>query len=471
MIGRKKGIAVLMTLVLIAFAALAGCSSGNGTNSSSPGMGQGSQENQGSSGTQQQKEPVTLEAWIMPNSPQPDKDFLAVLKPFLDQNPNIQVKVTVLDWGSAWSKITTAATSGQGPDILQLGTTWVPAIAAMGALAPLTDQMNELGGAESYYPATWNTTHIAGDNTIYAAPWFVDARALYYRTDVFEKAGLNATDVFKDWNSFKEALKKVNGMEIEGKKISAFGFPGKNDWNVAHNIFPWIWAAGGNVLNEDNTEAIINSKEALDGIMFYTGLAAEGLVSKTTLEQNTSQVEANYANGDYAVMISGPWILKQFTTPKDQGGQKESIAASRSAVHPLPAGPNGVFTFFGGSDLTIFKNTKHFAEAWAVVKYLSGKDAQLAYAQASGQLPAVKEVMNSPDITSDPNMAQFVQAAQTSRSYPSIPQWGPIENVLVKHFGIMWDIVAGVGGKPYNRESIQAEMDAAKQEIDALLHQ
>ncbi|CCQ98114.1 hypothetical protein CULT_80007 [[Clostridium] ultunense Esp] len=48
---------------------------------------------------------------------------------------------------------------------------------------------------------------------------------------------------------------------------------------------------------------------------------------------------------------------------------------------------------------------------------------------------------------------------------------GPIENVLVKHFGIMWDIVAGVGGKPYNRESIQAEMDAAKQEIDALLHQ
>lgn len=417
-----------------------------------------------------EKENVTLDMWIMPNSPQPDKDLLGVLKPFLDENKNINLKVTVLDWGSAWTKITTAATSGQGPDILQLGTTWVPAIAAMDALAPITDKVSDIGGESAFFPATWNTTHIAGDDTIYGAPWFVDARAVYYRTDVFEKAGINPTEAFKTWDSFKAALKQVNGMSVDGKKIAALGIPGKNDWNVPHNIFPWVWAGGGNILSDDNKSGAFNSDAALDGVMFYTGLAADGLVPKGALEQNSAQIESNYSNGDYAVMIDGPWVLKGYKTPKDKGGTADAVAANKSAVLPLPAGPSGAFTFFGGSNLTVFKNSKHADEAWQVIKYLSTGDAQLAYSQVSGQLPAVKSVMQSDAITSDPNMAQFVKAAENSRSYPSIPQWGPIETVLVKHFGTMWDIVAGVKGK-YSRDAIKAELDAAKQEVDSLLVQ
>lgn len=415
-------------------------------------------------------EKVTLDMWIMPNSPQPDKDMLQILKPYLDEHPNVSVKVTVLDWGSAWSKITTAATSGQGPDILQLGTTWVPAIAAMGALLPITDKVAEIGGKDAYYPASWNTTHIEGQKEIYAVPWFVDARAIYYRKDVFEKAGVNPEEAFKTWDTFKEALKKVNGMVINGKKIAALGVPGKNDWNVVHNIAPWIWAAGGEMVSDDLKSATFNSDKALDGVMYYTGLAAEGLVPKNALEQNSAQVEANYANGDYAVTISGPWLLKNFKTPKAQGGQGETVAAKTSAVFPLPAGPKGTVTFFGGSNLTIFKNSDQPDAAWDIIKFLSSKEAQLAYSQASGQLPALKEALTSSDLTNDPNMDQFVKASENSKSYPSIPQWGAIETVLVKHFGVVWDIVAGVKGK-YSRDSVKAELDAAKQEVDSILSQ
>lgn len=65
----------------------------------------------------------TLEVWIMPNSAQPAEDFKALVAPF-EKARGVQVKVTVLDWGVAWTKITTAATSGVGPDLTQLGTTW-----------------------------------------------------------------------------------------------------------------------------------------------------------------------------------------------------------------------------------------------------------------------------------------------------------------------------------------------------------
>lgn len=415
-------------------------------------------------------EKATLEVWIMPNSPQPDQDFLEVVKPFTDKNPNIKINVTVLDWGSAWSKITTAATSGKGPDVLQLGTTWVPAIAAMNALTPITDKVADIGGEDSYYPASWRTTKIEGQDEVYAAPWFVDARAVYYRTDVFEKAGINPEEAFKTWDSMMEALRKVNGMEIDGKKIAAVGFPGKNDWNVAHNIFPWVWAAGGKILNEDNTEAIFNSDEAVKGVMFYTNLAAEGLAPISALEQNSAQIEANYNNGDYAVMFNGPWVLKGHGTPTDKGGTADTVAVGKTGIAPMPAGPAGAFTFFGGSHLTVFKNTKYPEQAWELIKFLSTEEAQIAYSQASGQLPALKSALQSETLTSDPNMAQFVKAAEFSQSYPSIPQWGPIETVLVKHFGIMWDMVAGVSGT-YSEESVRAQLEAAKQEVDAILNQ
>ncbi|MHB9145218.1 MAG: sugar ABC transporter substrate-binding protein [Symbiobacteriia bacterium] len=415
-------------------------------------------------------EPVTLNVWIMPNSPKPDADLLAVTKPFTDANPNVTLNVTVLDWGSAWTKITAAATSGEGPDVLQLGTTWVPAIAAMGALTQVDDKVADVGGAGAYFPASWKTTQVAGQPGIWAVPWFVDARAVYYRTDVFAKAKVDPKEAFKNWDTFKAALQKVNGTEIDGKKMAAIGFPGKNDWNVAHNVMPWVWGAGGSELTADNKASGLNTPEALDGIMFYTGLAREGLVPKAILEKNSADTEAAFANGDFAVLITGPWMIKTFKTPKDQGGLADSIAAKNFAVNPLPEGPKGRFTFFGGSDLSVMKSSKHQKEAWELVKFLSTKDAQLGYAQVSGQLPAMKALHSDPALTADPNMAAFTLAAQYGRSYANIAGWGPVEGVLVKHFGLIWDMTTGVTGS-YSRDSIKKELDAAATEVNDLLKQ
>lgn len=415
-------------------------------------------------------EPVILNVWIMPNSPQPEADFLDVAKPFTDQNKNVSIKVTVLDWGSAWTKITAAATSGEGPDVLQLGTTWVPAIAAMNALSQLDDKVADVGGQDAFFPASWKTTGIAGKSGVFGIPWFVDARALYYRTDVFAKAKVDPKEAFKNWDTFEAALKKINGTESNGKKIAAIGFPGKNDWNVAHNVMPWVWGAGGSELNADNTASAINSPEALDGVLFYTGLAKEGLVSKAVLEKNTADAESAFANGDFAVTITGPWLIKQFNTPQAKGGQAETVTAKNYAVSPIPEGPKGRFTFFGGSNLAIMKSSKHQKEAWDLIKFLATKEAQLAYSKASGQLPAVKALHSDPALTSDPNMAAFTEAAKYGRSYANIPAWGPVEGVLVKHFGTIWDMTTGVAGT-YNKETVQKELNATATEVNDLLKQ
>lgn len=468
--NKKRASLMLLSIIMLFSMFLSACG-GNNENS------KGTQKNNATNTTDKSannaakdtpKEDVTLTAWIMPNSPKPDKDFMVAMKPYLDQNPNVKINVTVLDWGSAWTKITTAATSGQGPDILQLGTTWVPAIAAMKGIDDLTDRVGEVGGEENYLPASWKTTMIDGKPEVYGVPWFVDARALFYRKDALAQAGLDPATAFKDWDTFKQTLSKLNGVEIEGQKMTAFGVPGKNDWNVPHNIFPWIWSAGGNIFNEDNTKVTFNDKAALEGVMYYTGLANEGLVDKASLEKNSSQIESDFSDGKTAVMVSGAWMIKNFNTPEADGGVGEKAAAKNYGVAALPAGPAGPSTFIGGSHLTIFKGSKHKDAAWDVIKYLSGEEAQLTYAQLSGQLPAQKKVMDS--LTSDPGYKALVEATEYGKSYPSIPQWGPCETALVKYFGNIWDVVAGVSGT-YSEEAIQKQLDDAANEVNAIINQ
>ena len=53
---------------------------------------------------------VTVTMMMMPNSLEPLRDIEDVLKDFKKEHPKIKVKVTVIDWGAAWTRITTAAT-------------------------------------------------------------------------------------------------------------------------------------------------------------------------------------------------------------------------------------------------------------------------------------------------------------------------------------------------------------------------
>ncbi|MNS66622.1 hypothetical protein D3C72_998460 [compost metagenome] len=99
---------------------------------------------------------------------------------------------------------------------------------------------------------------------------------------------------------------------------------------------------------------------------------------------------------------------------------------------------------------------------------MSNKEAQLAYSKLSGQLPAQKSVMDS--LTTDPGYKALVEATNYGMSYPSIPQWGPCETALVKYFGNIWDIVAGVAGN-YSEESVQKQLDDAANEVNAILNQ
>ena len=412
-------------------------------------------------------ESVTLKMWIMPNGPQPLEIMQQEADAFHALHPNITVEIEVIDWGAAWSKITTAATSGEGPDISQLGTTWVAAISAMGALRPFTaDEIAAVGGGDAFVEASWQTANPVGSGFTTALPWFVDTRAIVYRSDVLEQAGLNPDEAFATWESFDQALAAI---QEKAPDLSPIAFPGKNDWNVLHNFAPWVWGAGGDMLNPGNTAAAFNSPEAIQGVTFYTSLYTKGYTPPDALELNSAQVDGLFGEGKVAMVISGPWLVKNSETPPEQGGFAGSTAADNLAVHEIPAGPAGRYTFVGGSNLTVWQSSKYPEEAVMFVQYLASKESQVRYSANIGMIPALKEALADPTFSDDPRYGVFVQAVANGKSYPAIPAWGPIESAMVKHLGALWDDVAGVNG-PFDPDTMIPErLSQAAEEVNALL--
>lgn len=412
-----------------------------------------------------------LNIWVMATTAQPQQDMKEILRPYLLSHPNLRVNVTVLNWESAWAKINTAAESGHGPDIVELGSTWMATVAAKKVLEPISfEQQKSVGGAHAFFPALWNTTRGDNQTQIFAIPWYADARVAYYRTDVFQKLGIKANEAFANWGSFKQAMQKINGTEFHGKPINALGYPGKNDWDILHNLAPWIWNTGGDFLNHDLTASRINSPEALQAISYFTSFSDEGLVPSSALEKDSQQIEQGFFSGQYSVIFSGPWLLKMLSTDKAKGGQKESVAAKNFAVASYPAGMKGNQTFLSGSSLAVMSSSKNKGGAWDLLRFLVSREAQVNFSQKSGMLPARLEALDDPRLMQIQHYPEFIAQIKLGRHYPVTPVWGKLEIIFRKH------IAKIVGNKANNKASLtNAEMksilDQATSEINFVLKQ
>jgi multiple sugar transport system substrate-binding protein len=421
------------------------------------------------SGTKLQRG-VTLTLWTMPNSPKPVQDLQQLIAPFTAKT-GIKVNVQEVGWDVQFDRIRNAAVSGSGPDITQAGTTQVPFFAALGGFEDLSSHVGDIGGASAYAPGIWNTTKLQGHSGTWAIPWFTEARSIYYRKDVLKKAGIDPATAFTSLAAFKQTLETIKQKvpTIDGKPIAPFGEPGKKAFDLVHDVMPFVWDNGGAELSSNAKTSTINSPQAQQGVEFITSLVQDGLYDKSQLERDGTQVENQFKGGRLAVWIGGPWVLGTISRSDDTTWS--AAARKNVGVAPMPTGPDGkAYTFIGGSDLMVFKTTKHPNEAWALVKYLSQDATQKDYANLLGMFPARLAPQQQVG-QSDPNHEAFYKAIQTGRTYAPIPQWAQIENAYKTRFGNILDDAAGAGGGPFSAATVKSQLDAAAKEADGLLAQ
>jgi multiple sugar transport system substrate-binding protein len=412
----------------------------------------------------------TIRLWVMPNGADPDAAIQAEIAAFTAANPDIAVEYEIVGWGDAYGRIQTAVQGGEGPCVTQLGTTWVPTFGTMGGLTTVSaDQIAALGGEELFVPASWATAGVEGN--VVSVPWFADVRAIAYRADVFEAAGVDPAEAFSSLDSFIAALETIKAAEVldaNGTPIAPFLHPGRNDWNVWQNASMWIWSYGGDLLSADGKQATFNSDEAVEGVTVFDGLYGRGLTSADTLELNSSQADSRFGEGTVATYMTGPWVISQARNTEASGWLPE--AAENLAFAAFPPGPGGQYTFVGGSNLAVLKSCADQEAAFTFVEFLTGKESQIRYSTAIGMLPATLEAQNDATFTGDPLFSVFIDAAKTGKTATNIPAWGQVENNLQTALQALWEDVAAAGiGQTIDADTVRQRLDEAANTVNDLL--
>lgn len=415
---------------------------------------------------------TVLRLWAMPNTSRPQGDLEAIVKRFEEANPDLKVTVEILDWASAWTKISNAANSGSGPDVVQLGTSWCASVTDMGALLPLSDLVATLGGDTAFVPAMRPYMQPIYADNVTSLPWFVDVRPLYLRKDAMDKAGVTIDQMSGNWDSYIAGLEKIRDAKlvIDDAKVEPVGLAGKNDWNVAHNIYPWIVGNGGGIVNDLGDSVLLDNEASIQGVLKFLQVIRKGLTPKVYLDKNTAQVSSEFDQGRIASWQETTSKLIYLERPAEMGGVSNTTAAKNFVTALPPAGPAGRSLFIGGSNLAIFNSSAHKESAKKLLRFLAtDKNAVLEFCKASGMAPALNAAFDDPYFLGNPNRALFRELVAAGKPYPAVPYWGELEtSILNTRFGNIFDIAAEVNG-PYSEAAVRKELSAAAEQARTLI--
>jgi len=413
--------------------------------------------------------------WIFNNTPSPLNDMNKILKGFHVENPGIKVEVTILDWGSGWAKIVLAAATRNGPDVIQVPSTWAASLTNIGALLPLDSIIYIWGNPDLFITGSRETMQPKNSDHYTSLPWFLDVRPFYYRKEVLDSLNINPSTITTR-EKFIEILQKIkkSRVSIDGKTfVSPMAFPAKNDWNIVHNFAPWIFSAGGSFLNENSTKSNLLDINTLDGINFYLDLVKNGYNEYSSLDKTTAGVSYDFDLGKTAFISETTSKLLYIENQNFLQGSSSTVGTiDYGCIIPPTAKKNSNGKFFlGGSNLGIFSSTTVKRESLALLRYLTTQsDIQFQFSRISGFLPALSESYNLPYFSENKNRKIFQSIVENGVSYPAVSYWSAIEtDVLSKRFNNIFNIIASSEGKEWPTTQIEAELRTADSEINNII--
>ncbi|MBA2537039.1 MAG: sugar ABC transporter substrate-binding protein [Actinobacteria bacterium] len=323
---------------------------------------------------------------------------------FMQENPDIKVKVQAIAWDVAHDKLITSVAGNKTPDVSQMGTTWMGEFAKTGALEEVPDDID----VDAFFDGARDTGVVGG--TTYGVPWYIETRVLYYRTDIAQKAGLDGPP--ETWEELKDAAK---AMQKKGGAKWGIGLQpgGIGAWQT---FLPFYWQAGGDILSEDG-EFQLDSPEMVEALEYYKSFYDEGVTQKSWPEG--FDITPEFVNGNIPMFFSGPWHMGLI---KDAGGAK---LEGKWDVAPMPEQDSST-SFVGGSDLVVFSGSDNKDAAWKFVSWLSEAEIQVKWYETVAGLPAVEAAWDESALSDDEQLQVFGEQLNDAKSPPAIPKWEEI---------------------------------------------
>src|SRR3989344_3386369 len=287
---------------------------------------------------------------------------------------------------------------------------------------------------------------------IYAVPLYVDTLALYYNKDLFNGAALTRPPMtWEEVNTDVSALTQIDQAGNITRPGIALG-TARNINRSTDILMAMMLQSGVRMTSDDNSSATFdasvgNQRIGQLALQYYTDFANP---RKQVYSWNDSQhysIDA-FAEGNLAMMIgySHTAALIKAKSPRLNFSvaamPQASLANIRNFANYWAAG--------------VSKSSKNKNLAWQFLAYLSSKNGQSAYLNATNRPAARRDLIDLQ--RSDPDLGAFAVQALTARS------WFQADNTAIEN--IFADMIDDVN---FNRATVRDAVNQAQSRVTVLM--
>jgi len=306
---------------------------------------------------------------------------------FNEQYPDIEVEWVEYSPADVYVNFPLALTAGEGaPDICNIENSHLLQMVEFGGLLDVTEQVQPY--IESVNAYKWKDA--VKDGKYYAVPNDSGPVGMYYRRDVFEKAGLpsdpeSVEELISTWDKYYEVAKTI-------KEETGLYMQANNKANNYGRLFEMLlWQRGLGYIDDEGKVAI-NSPEAVETLEFLGKMTFEGLFSDELEWTEGWYAELASLDEPIASIIEASWLdvfLKAWIAPGTSG---------KWGVVRMPAWEEGGVRASndGGSSLVVTEQSQNPEAAWALIEYvLLRNESQINMFIASGFTPSLETCYDS----------------------------------------------------------------------------
>ncbi|MCX4445458.1 ABC transporter substrate-binding protein [Streptomyces sp. NPDC087866] len=406
-----------------------------------------------SSGGGSNDAPKTLTYWASNQGPsiEADKKILTPELKKFEKQTGIKVKLEVVPWADLLNRILAATTSGQGPDVLNIGNTWSASLQATGALLPWTkENFDAIGGRDRFVDSAVASAGAEGKDPS-AVPLYSLAYALYYNKKSFAEAGIEKPPT--TWDE----------LVADGKKLSkngkwGLGAEGSNLSNNIHQTFVLGQQHGADFFDAEGKPTFTSDGAVAAVKQYIDFMAKDKIIAPGNAEYAQNQSLTDFAKGKTAMVLwqaAASTFASQGMKPEDWGAAPVPVASG------TPGQGKNTNSMVAGINMAVFKNTKNIDGAKKFVKFMTSDAEQKLLNKTYGSIPPVKTAQ-ADEAFSAPDLAVLRDTlAKSAAPLPQVPNESQFETAVGTAVKELWADAAA--GRPVTTESVKARLEKAQQ--------
>lgn len=383
---------------------------------------------------------------------------------FHEEHPGIRVDAQYIPTGDALAqKLVTAVQSGSAPDISWIHSHYLEDLVKADAVYEMSHFMDGANGLtqeelDDIYPAL--IEYASWQGTMYSLPMEATNLGIIYNKTLFEEAGLDPERPPQTWDELREYSRRLSVDENGDGRYEQIGFfvpavpsSGPQGAYMMWQWTPFLWQAGGNLVNEEQTEILWDEEAGVEALTLWSSIY-ETQNQRTFTSEDPLTVMASQ---QIAMMLDGPWNLPRYA---------ELFSQFDWGVAMLPEGPEKRATVVAGEYLAIFKQSENPDAAWDFVKWMIQPEIQAFWSMESGYLPIRQSVVDVPEFQS------FLEDNAPQRAFVEQMEFAQAQRPIDFHTMRIQRLLAqSIEQATVGGQSPEVALRASAQEANALLRE